>query len=89
MPALQQSAGSEAVLLHYVPNVQLSIACSWDGSAVDRDERVELELSREDGDWLLHVDAPYHADPSPELPPGATPRSSRCVAQRHRYAHPQ
>jgi len=50
----------------------LRIASLWDGAPARADEAVEVRLS-DDGDRVrIDVDAPYHGDPPPPGPPGAT-----------------
>ena len=53
--------------------MRFAVGHTWDGFAARPDERVMLELTREGGDWILAVDAPFHDDPAPAGSPGATP----------------
>ncbi len=50
------------------------IGQTWDGEPVGADERVTLELGLDDETLHIHVDAPFHGDPPPPGPPGATER---------------
>eukprot|EP00981_Chlorochromonas_danica_P004025 scaffold766_cov167-Ochromonas_danica.AAC.13 len=43
----------------------------WDGRPSPYERyAIELRISPESGDVLVHIDAPYHNDPPPDAPPG-------------------
>ncbi len=50
----------------------LVIATDWRGAAAAVDEHVELHLARHGDTVMVEVDAPFHDDPTPQGPPGAT-----------------
>jgi len=56
------------------PAVRFEIASTWDGFSIPVSERVVLSVWLEEGALHLRVDAPYHGDSAPGLPPGPTPR---------------
>jgi RimJ/RimL family protein N-acetyltransferase len=52
----------------------LEIANTWDGRDLPERERVSVHLAFAQTELRLAVDAPFHADPPPDLAPGACPR---------------
>ena len=50
----------------------LPTTLSWDGSAAKAGEIAIVTLHDLDGDLLIGVDAPFHGDPAPDAPVGAT-----------------
>jgi hypothetical protein len=52
--------------------ITLRIERLWDGSACRPGEAVDLDLQVVGDALLLRVDAPFHGDPAPAAPPGAT-----------------
>jgi hypothetical protein len=50
----------------------LSIDKTWDGESLDESESVALHLEVEEDHLVLSVRAPFHNDPAPPGPPGAT-----------------
>lgn len=53
-------------------SVALTIACTWDGEALDEHERVDIALDVQDHESILKIDAPYHGDPAPTGDVGST-----------------
>jgi hypothetical protein len=51
----------------------LCIDKTWNGGAIGADERVQLELGLADDSLRVLVDAPFHGDSPPPMPPGSTP----------------
>jgi len=51
----------------------LLIAQSWDGAPAQPSDWVKVELALSFEDVLVTVDAPFHGDAPPPLPPGPTP----------------
>lgn len=49
---------------------QLRIEKTWDGQAIEPEERVGFTFSLSAGELELQVEAPFHDDPSPAVPPG-------------------
>jgi hypothetical protein len=51
----------------------LHIAHTWDGAPLDHHERATLSLHLTPNALTVEVDAPFHGDPPPPLPPGRCP----------------
>jgi hypothetical protein len=54
--------------------VRFDIASTWDGGSIPDSERITLTAWFEEHALHLSVDAPYHGDSAPGLPPGPTPK---------------
>ena len=53
----------------------MDITQTWDGDRAEPGEVVHVTLSRSAArDWILEIDAPFHADRPPPGPEGSTPR---------------
>lgn len=50
----------------------LEIDATWDGQMARPDEAVQLCVEIDGDDLVIDVDAPFHGDPPPAAPPGAT-----------------
>ncbi|MEO0601687.1 MAG: hypothetical protein AAF211_09630 [Myxococcota bacterium] len=54
--------------------IELAIDRTWDGTPVPAAERAVLRLAIEGDELVIDVDAPFHGDPEPDAPVGATDR---------------
>jgi RimJ/RimL family protein N-acetyltransferase len=54
--------------------VALSVASTWNGEPLGRDEVVTVTLKTEPDEIVISIDAPFHDDPAPQAPVGSTPR---------------
>lgn len=48
----------------------LEISYTWDGEPLDESERCTVDLTESDAGWIVGVNAPFHGDPAPSVPPG-------------------
>lgn len=53
-----------------------TIANTWDGSVLLAEENVQLDISIQNSNMILKVDAPFYNDPAPTASPGPYPSLS-------------
>jgi hypothetical protein len=54
--------------------MQLKVAHTWDGEAIDAEEIASVSVARDATSLVVMVEAPYHGDPRPGTGPGRTDR---------------